>query len=55
MNSNNFVALKLPVVIQVVHTLSKYDAECTIAGARSFAGFFGRVLCFVGFFFVFST
>lgn len=40
MSSNNFVTLKLLVVIQVVHTLSKCDTEYTIAEAKSFAFFF---------------
>jgi len=46
MSSNNFVALKLLIVIQVVHTSSKCDTEYTITEAKSFAGLFGEVFCF---------
>lgn len=41
MSSNNFVALKLLAVIQVVLIPSKYGTEYTIAEAKAFAVLFG--------------
>lgn len=49
MSSNNFVALKLPVAMQVVRAPSKSAAARTIEAAKSFALVsWVRGFCFLG-------